>query len=81
MVKTDVAEKVIQIVSEKAAISKDKLTLTSSFTQDLGFDSLARMDLVVALEDAFQLTIPDEDAEKVKTIGDAVSYIKKRMGN
>lgn len=79
MTRKEIEEKVFQIVSEKAAIPPQNLKLTSFFTQDLGFDSLARMDLVVAFEDAFHMTIPDEEAEKVKSIGDAVNYIAGRM--
>lgn len=81
MAHIDIADKVLQIVSEKSSVPKDRLGMSTTFVQDLSFDSLAKMDFIVTVEDTFQMTIPDEDAEKVKTVGDAVNYLKKRLSH
>jgi len=59
-----------------AGISPDKVTLTSSFTEDLGADSLDIVEMVMELEEQFGVKIPDEDAEKIKTVGEAIRYIQ-----
>lgn len=70
---------VLRIVSEKADIPIEKLTLDSLLLQDLSLDSLDIMNLMLELEENFQLTIPDEETEKIKTIGDAIDYIAKHL--
>jgi acyl carrier protein len=59
-----------------AGIAPDKITLTSSFTEDLGADSLDIVEMVMELEEEFGVKIPDEDAEKIKTVGEAIRYIQ-----
>lgn len=69
-------EKVKDIISEQLGINADEVTMESSFVDDLGADSLDVVELIMALETEFDLEIPDEDAEKVSTVGDVVEYIK-----
>jgi acyl carrier protein len=71
-------EKVIKIIIEQLEVPADKVTMSASFSEDLKADSIDRLELVVVLEEAFKLEIPDEEAEKIKTVGDAVNYIKGR---
>ncbi|MDR3270891.1 MAG: acyl carrier protein [Peptococcaceae bacterium] len=73
-----VFEKVKAIVIEQLGVDEDKVTLETSF-EDLNADSLDIVELVMALEEEFEMDIPDEDAEKLKTIGDAVNYIKENQ--
>lgn len=71
----EITSKVIQIVSQNLEIEADKIKPESKFTDDLKADSLAVVELVLALEENFGLEIPDEDAQKIKTVGDAINYI------
>ena len=71
-----VEERVIEIVCEQMGASRDKITPETSFIQDLGADSLDTVELVMEFEDEFDLNIPDEDAEKIQTVGDAIKYIE-----
>ena len=71
----DIEEKVISIVCEQMGASKDKVTPQTSFVHDLGADSLDTVELVMEFEDHFNISIPDEEAEKIQTVGDAVKYI------
>ena len=68
-------DRVIEIVCEQMGASRDKITLETSFIQDLGADSLDTVELVMEFEDEFDLNIPDEDAEKIQTVGNAITYI------
>ena len=70
-------EKVKQIVIEQLGVEEGEVTPTASFVDDLGADSLDRVELVMAFEEAFNLEIPDEDAEKISTVKEAVEYIEK----
>lgn len=70
-------EKVNQIVVEQLDVEPSEVTPEASFVDDLGADSLDRVELVMAFEEAFGLEIPDEDAEKILTVKDAVDYIQK----
>jgi len=72
-----IEERVIEIVCEQMGASRDKITPETSFIQDLGADSLDTVDLVMEFEDEFDLNIPDEDAEKIQTVGDAIKYIEE----
>jgi acyl carrier protein len=72
-----IKEQVIKIVCEQMGVSKETVTMESSFIKDLGADSLDTVELVMEFEDEFDLNIPDDDAEKIQTVGDAVNYIKK----
>lgn len=72
-----VNDKVFEIVAEKMGVKKEDLSEQTSFITDLGADSLDIVELVMELEDQFELQIPDVDAEKIKTIGDAIKYIEE----
>jgi acyl carrier protein len=72
-----VAEKVKQIVVEQLGVDESEVTMNASFVDDLGADSLDRVELVMAFEEAFDMEIPDEDAEKINTVQDAIDYIEK----
>ena len=72
---TSVRDRVIEIICEQMGQSKDKVTEETSFINDLGADSLDTVELVMELEDEFDISIPDDAAEKIKTVGDAISYI------
>ena len=70
-----VKERVIDIVAEQLGVSKDQVTPETSFVNDLGADSLDTVELVMALEEEFDIEISDEDAEKIQTVQDAIDYI------
>ena len=71
--------KLKQIVAEKLGVSEDKVIPQASFVDDLGADSLDQVELIMALEDEFNVEIPDEDAEKIRTVKDALDYIQAKM--
>jgi len=73
-------ERVKKIIVEQLAVDAAEVTPQAQFVQDLGADSLDTVELVMALEEEFDIEIPDEDAEKIKTVGDAVTYIKDKSG-
>ena len=75
----EIEEKVIQIVSEQLGVDKKEISRDTSFVNDLNADSLDTVELVMELEDEFDLTIPDEEAEKLKTVGEAIDYIQKKL--
>lgn len=75
----EIEEKITQIVSEQLSVDKGELRRETSFVNDLNADSLDTVELVMELEDEFDLTIPDEDAEKLKTVGEAIDYIQKSL--
>jgi acyl carrier protein len=77
--KTNVAEKIKQIVSEQLGVDEGEVTPTASFVDDLGADSLDTVELVMAFEEAFEVEIPDEDAEKIRTVQDAITYVEKKV--
>lgn len=70
-----IAERVKQIVVEQLGVEEDQVSNESSFMEDLGADSLDTVELVMALEEEFDIEIPDEDAEKIQTVNDAIEYI------
>jgi acyl carrier protein len=72
-------DKVKQIIMDQLGVSADQVTPGASFIDDLGADSLDTVELVMALEEEFDLEIPDEDAEKMKTVQDALDYLKKHV--
>ena len=74
----DLATKVTAIIVEKLGIDEDDITNDASFTNDLGADSLDTVELIMEFEKEFDVTIPDEDAEKIATVGDAISYLTKQ---
>jgi acyl carrier protein len=71
-----VFEKVKKTIVEQLGVEENEVTMNASITDDLGADSLDQVELVMALETEFNLDIPDEEAEKIKTVGDAVKYIE-----
>jgi len=75
-----VTEKVKSIISEQLGVKQEEVTPEASFIDDLGADSLDTVELVMALEEEFGVEIPDEDAEKITTVGDAVRYIEEKAG-
>jgi len=76
-----VEEKVKQIIVEQLGVDEAEVTPTASFVDDLGADSLDTVELVMALEEAFELEIPDEDAEKILTVKQAIDYIQSHSKN
>ena len=74
-----VQEKVIGIVSEQMNVDKSQVARETSFVNDLGADSLDTVELVMEFEDEFGLDIPDEDAEKIQTVGEAIDYIEENQ--
>ena len=77
----NVEEKVKNIIAEQLGVKKEEIKPESSFTDDLGADSLDTVEVVMALEEEFGVEIPDEDAEKITTVGDAVKYIEDKSVN
>lgn len=75
MTKEEILAKVKSVVSEKLNVGEDQVTADAKFVEDLGADSLDQVELIMALEDEFDLKIPEEDAEKLSTIGAAVDFI------
>ncbi len=75
--KKEIVEKVKQIIAEQLGVDENEVTPSASFVDDLGADSLDQVELVMALEEAFGVEIPDEDAEKIRTVQDAIDYIDK----
>ncbi len=71
----EVEEKVISIVSEQLGVDKAEISRETSFVNDLNADSLDTVELIMELEDAFEMSIPDEEAEKIQTVGQAIEYI------
>ena len=76
----DVDSKVKEIIVNKLGVDAGQITPQASFTNDLGADSLDTVELVMEFEKAFNIQIPDEDAEKIGTVGDAISYLKSKAG-
>jgi acyl carrier protein len=73
-----VEDKIKTIVAEQLGVSEDEVTPEASFTDDLGADSLDIVELVMAIEEEYGIEIPDDDAEKIQTIQDAITYIEER---
>ncbi|MBP6874810.1 MAG: acyl carrier protein [Candidatus Eisenbacteria bacterium] len=75
----DYAQKVREIIVEQLGVTPEQVVPEASFIDDLGADSLDTVELVMAFEDAFSVEIPDEDAEKLTRVGDAIEYLKTRL--
>jgi len=73
---SEIFDKVKGIIAERLSVDESKIAEGSSFIEDLGADSLDTVELIMQLEEAFNIQIPDEDAEKISTVGDAVKYIE-----
>jgi len=76
----EIEAKVIEIVAEQMGVDKGEITRETSFTNDLNADSLDTVELVMEFEDEFETSIPDEQAEKIQTVGQAIDYIKQSVG-
>ena len=76
----DVMTKVKEIIANKLGVDEAQITPEASFTNDLGADSLDTVELVMEFEKAFNLQIPDEEAEKISTVGDAIKYLESKAG-
>lgn len=79
MANENLFEKVKAIIVDQLGVEEDEVTLESSFIEDLGADSLDIVELIMALEEEFEIEVPDEDAEKLTTVGSAVQYIKEHQ--
>ncbi len=75
---SSIEERVKKIVVEQLGVKEDSVSADASFVDDLGADSLDTVELVMALEEEFEAEIPDDDAEKIATVQDAINYIKER---
>ena len=75
---SDVSSKVVEIIVDKLGVDAAEAVPTASFTNDLGADSLDTVELIMEFEKEFEISIPDEDAEKITTVGDAISYIESK---
>jgi acyl carrier protein len=73
-----IEERVTEIIAEQLGVSKEEVVPEASFIDDLGADSLDIVELVMAMEEEFDIEIPDEDAEKIQTIGHAIAYVRER---
>jgi acyl carrier protein len=78
---SDIAERVKKIVVEHLGVEPEKVTENASFIDDLGADSLDTVELVMAFEKEFDIDIPDEEAEKLRTVGDALKYLHEKLGS
>jgi len=76
----DVEAKVKEIIVEQLGVDEGQVKAEASFIDDLGADSLDTVELVMAFEDKFDIEIPDEDAEKMRSVGDAIEYLKTKLG-
>lgn len=77
----DIEKKVTEIITQQLEVSAEQLRPEASFVDDLKADSLAVVELVLALEQEFKLEIPEEDTERIKTVGDAINYIKTHVNS
>ena len=78
---SDLEQKVKDIIADELGVEQDKLTDEASFMDDLNADSLDTVELVMAFEKEFDIDIPDEDAEKLRTVGDALNYLREKKGD
>lgn len=79
MTNPSIEERVIKIVCDQMGTSPEKVSKSTSFINDLGADSLDTVELVMEFEDEFEISIPDEDAEKIQSVGDAINYIQSKI--
>lgn len=80
MSEKSIEEKVKEIIVEQLGVNPEQVTLTASFIEDLGADSLDTVELVMAFEEEFDVEVPDEESEKLQTVGDVVKYIEDKGG-
>lgn len=74
-----IEERVINVVCDHLGVNKESVTRQTSFIEDIGADSLDIVELVMELEEEFEITIPDEEAEKIRTVGEAIDYIEREQ--
>lgn len=79
MTRDEVLAKVKSVVAEKLNVGEDQVTAEAKFVEDLGADSLDQVELIMALEDDFEMKIPEEEAEQLSTVGAAIDYIMSKM--
>ncbi|MFC1838832.1 acyl carrier protein [Thermodesulfobacteriota bacterium] len=77
---SDIEEKIRNIICEQLDVAEEDVVSTASFVDDLGADSLDQVELIMAMEEEFDVSIPDEDAENIATVKDAIAYVEKAMG-
>lgn len=75
----EIAERIKNIIVEQLGVSKEELTPQASFIEDLGADSLDIVELIMALEEEYEMEIPDEDAEKIQTVEDVINYVQSKQ--
>ncbi len=75
----DIAEQVRRIIAEQLMVELDEVTDDASFIEDLGADSLDTVEMIMEIEDEFGIEIPDEDAEKIQTVGQAIEYVRQKV--
>ena len=80
MSEKSIEEKVKDIIVEQLGVNAERVTPTASFIEDLGADSLDTVELVMAFEEEFSVEVPDEDAEKLQSVGDVIKYIEEKAG-
>ncbi len=76
----DITAQVKEIIVDQLGVNEEQVKPEASFIEDLGADSLDTVELVMAFEEKFEIEIPDEDAEKLATVGDAISYLEEKLG-
>jgi len=76
---SDVANRIKEIIAEQLMVDLEEITEESTFVEDLGADSLDRVELIMEFEEEFGIEIPDEDAEKISTVGEAIAYLERRL--
>ena len=76
----DIPERVVKIICDQLDVEEKDVVLKASFVDDLGADSLDQVELIMAMEEEFNISIPDEDAEKIACVQDAIDYITKALG-
>lgn len=76
---SDIASRVTQLIVDKLGVEASEVTADASFTNDLGADSLDTVELIMELEKEFNISIPDEQAEKIQTVGQAINYLTKEL--
>jgi acyl carrier protein len=76
---SDIANRVKEIIAEQLMVDLEEITEDSTFVDDLGADSLDRVELIMEFEEEFGIDIPDADAEKIQTVGEAIAYIERRL--
>ena len=80
MTKAEILEKLQQIIQDRLDVEKDQIVPGASFVEDLGADSLDIVELIMGIEEEFDIEIPDEDAEKLTTVGEAINYAAAKLG-